>query len=199
MIEPSLQVIVIAGPNGAGKSTLVPLMLRDTYGLEDFVNADTIAQGLSAFAPESVAFEAGRVMLKRLHGLAKQRVSFAFETTLSSRSYAPWIAGMRQQGYESNLMFFWLRSSELAVQRVRGRVRMGGHNVPESVIRRRYIKGVRNFFDLYQALADSWGVYDNSSPGEPKFVAKGSGSSVTEIFIEDTWQQLVRQVNESRT
>ncbi len=199
MTEASPQIIVIAGPNGAGKSTLAPFLLRDTFGLMEYINADTIAQGLSAFAPESVAFEAGRVMLRRLHDLAKQRGSFAFETTLASRFYAPWIAGLRQRGYGFNLMFLWLRSSELAVQRVRGRVRMGGHNVPESVIRRRYIKGVRNFFDLYQALADSWGVYDNSSPGEPKFVAKGSGSSVTEIFIEDTWQQLVRQVNESRT
>jgi predicted ABC-type ATPase len=191
-----LKVLAIAGPNGAGKSTLAPFLLRDEYGLLEFVNADAIAHGLSAFNPQSVAFEAGRVMLKRLRDLALRGESFAFETTLSSRSYAPWISGLRRQGYEFNLMFLWLRSPELAVERVRARVRAGGRDVPEGVIRRRYVKGVRNFFGLYQPLSDSWGVYDNSSRDEPRLLAQGVGKTVSRILVENVWQEFEGQTNE---
>jgi predicted ABC-type ATPase len=197
MSDASPKVIAIAGPNGAGKSTLAPFMLRDAYGLLEFVNADTIARGLAAFDPESVAFEAGRIMLRRLRDLAGRRRSFAFETTLASRSYATWIKELRRQGYEFSLLFLWLRTPELAVQRVRARVRIGGHDVPEDVIRRRYHKGVKNFFGLYQALAGSWGVYDNSSRGNPRFVAEGMGGNVTGIHAEGAWRLFTRQANES--
>jgi len=121
MCEQSPKIIIIAGPNGAGKSTLAPFLLRDTLGLMQYVNADSIALGLSAFQPEKIAFEAGRIMLKRLHDLARQRASFAFESTLASRSYARWVAGLRHQGYDFQLLFLWLRSHHLAVQRVRAR------------------------------------------------------------------------------
>lgn len=87
-------VIIIAGPNGAGKTTLAPALLNDTLDINNFVNADTIAQGLSAFAPESMVIAAGRAMLDRIHSLAKQGENFAFETTLASRSFAPWILKM---------------------------------------------------------------------------------------------------------
>lgn len=174
-------------------------MLRDTYSLTEFVNADTIAQGLSAYNPEGVAFEAGRVMLKRVHDLAEQRTTFAFETTLSSRSYAAWIRGLRQSGYVFNLLFLWLDSPELAIQRVEGRVRRGGHDVPEHVIRRRYFKGTRNFFTLYRSLAESWGVYDNSDFGNPQLMAQGSGDNIQEVFLREAWRQFVRQADESRT
>lgn len=199
MAESSPKVIAIAGPNGAGKSTLAPFMLRDAYGVTEFVNADTIAQGLSAFSPETAALEAGRIMLGRLRDLAARRVNFAFETTLATRSYAAWVAGLRQKGYEFNLMFLWLRSPDLAVQRVRGRVRAGGHGVPEAVVRRRYFKGVYNFFKLYLALADSWGVYDNSEGGNPLLVAKGAPNLVGGVYHEGLWQQILRQADENRT
>ncbi|MBC7930909.1 MAG: zeta toxin family protein [Rubrivivax sp.] len=190
------KLIAISGPNGAGKSTLAPFLLRDAYGSTEFVNADTIAQGLSAFSPETVAFEAGRIMLRRLRDLAERRISFAFETTLASRSYAPWIAGLLEQGYEFNLMFLWLRSPDLAVQRVKERVRAGGHDVPEQIVRRRYFKGINNFFRLYQALADSWGMYDNSNGGSPQLIAKGSGGNIAKIYDEEAWQLFTRQANE---
>jgi len=199
MVDSEPQVIVIAGPNGAGKSTLAPFMLRDAYGVAEFVNADTIARGLSAFNPEGVAFEAGRVMLNRLRDLAEQRATFAFETTLSSRTYARWISNLRQRGYIFNIMFLWLNSPELAVQRVGERVRMGGHDIPEDVIRRRYFKGIRNFIHLYQLLAESWGVYDNSSRGNPRFMAQGSRTNTTKIFLDEEWQKFLEQANESRT
>lgn len=189
MAEANPQMIVIAGPNGAGKTTLAPLLLRDTLGLMEYVNADPIALGLSAFQPDTVAFEAGRVMLKRLRDLAEQRISFAFESTLTSRSYAPWIKRLRQQGYDFHLLFLWLRSPEIAVERVRERVRRGGHDVPEAVIRRRYVKGASNFFQLYRPLAKTWGVYDNSGLGDPLLTAVGEGNVTGIVPQPDLWQR----------
>lgn len=194
MVESSPHVIVIAGPNGAGKSTLAPFLLRDMLGLLEFVNADTIARGLSAFSPEDVAFEAGRIMLKRMDELADRRVSFAFETTLAGRSHAVRIDRYRRQhGYKIHLLFLWLRSVELAVQRVRARVRVGGHDIPLETIRRRYKSGALNFFSHYQALADTWGVYDNSVYLDPLLVATGGRDAPTTIFAEDVWQRFNEQ------
>lgn len=189
MSETKPQAIAIAGPNGAGKTTLAPFLIRDGYGLMEYVNADSIALGLSAFSPESVAFEAGRIMLRRLHGLAEQDSDFAFETTLASRSYAGWIKALRAKGYEFHLIYLWLSSADLAVQRVRERVRRGGHDVPEEVVRRRYVKGALNFFALYVGLADTWGIYDNSSSGGPVQVALKNKDTAPEILQEDLWQR----------
>lgn len=184
--KPENQIIIIAGPNGAGKTTLAPHLLRDRLGLLEYVNADTIAQGLSAFQPEQAAFEAGRIMLKRLRELAGQRKSFAFETTLATRSYAGWLDELRRDGWRVNLIFIWLNNPELAVERVRQRVASGGHNIPEESIRRRYSRGVENFFSLYQPLADSWSVYDNSALPNPVLVASGQGQNEN-IFADEMW------------
>ena len=92
------QVVIIAGPNGAGKSTLAPVLLRDTFGLLEFVNADTISAGLSAFNAEAVALAAGRVMRARLRELADNKQSFAFESTLATRSYASWLRDLKATG-----------------------------------------------------------------------------------------------------
>ncbi|HUW59175.1 MAG TPA: zeta toxin family protein [Planctomycetota bacterium] len=183
-------VVVLAGPNGAGKSTTGPALLRDTFGITEFVNADTIAQGLSAFDPEGVAIDAARVMLTRMHELADEQADFAFETTLSSRTFAPWLADLRKAGYQIHVLFLWLPSEDLAVERVAARVRMGGHDVPEDVVRRRYRSGLRNFLDLYRPLADSWLLYDNSHVTGPRLVAMGSGVQVTQLEDEARWQQI---------
>jgi len=137
------QVIIIAGPNGAGKTTLAPFLLRERFRTSAFVNADAIASGLSAFDPENVAIEAGRIMLRKLHELSEQRQRFAFETTLAARSYAPWIKRLRSSGYEMHLLFVSLRSAELAIERVAERVRRGGHMIPPPEIRRRYSEASR--------------------------------------------------------
>jgi predicted ABC-type ATPase len=123
--ETNPNIIVIAGPNGAGKSTTAPVLLKETFATTEFVNADVIAQGLSGFAPENVALEAGRVMLGHLHHLASERKSFAFETTLASRSFAPWIRKEKDKGYRFILIFLYLHSADLAVQRVKERVQVG--------------------------------------------------------------------------
>jgi len=187
MSEKNPHVIVIAGPNGAGKSTTAPMLLKGTLGVTEFVNADVIAQGLSAFQPERAAFHAGRVMLERLHFLAKERVDFAFETTLASRSFAPWIAKLKQSGYTFHLVFLWLPSTDFAVARVAERVRMGGHHVPEETIRRRYNKGIENFFRLYRPLSVTWRLYDNSEPSWPRIVADGRGDANETIYDPKTW------------
>jgi predicted ABC-type ATPase len=139
-------VIVISGANGAGKSTLAPYLLRDTFGITEYVNAHTIAEGLSAFASEAAAFDAGRIMLKRLNELAAERRDFAFETTLASRSYAKRPSTLQSSGYYFHLFYLWIKSSQLAVERVRARVRLGGHDISEATINRRYERGRLNFF-----------------------------------------------------
>jgi predicted ABC-type ATPase len=183
-------VIAVAGPNGAGKTSRAPKLLREQFGLMQYVNADIIAQGLSAFRPETVAFEAGRIMLRHLRKLSAARESFAFETTLAGRAHAGWVRRNKKElGYEFHVMYFWLRSPELAVQRVRRRVRMGGHDIPHNVIRRRYAAGVRNFFGLYRPLANSWGLYDNSVYNDPRLIAVGGKDSATTVFEEEIWRQ----------
>jgi len=178
-----VNLIVIAGPNGAGKSTTAPSLLKGTLKVNEFVNADLIAQGLSGFRPEGTVFHAGRIMLERIHYLAKKRVDFAFETTLASRTFAPWISELLKTGYAFHLVFLWLPNEEFAVDRVAERVRMGGHNVPEETIRRRYHAGIRNFFRLYRPLSDTWFFYDNSG-SEPRLVACGEREQ--ELLVNDS-------------
>lgn len=164
-------VVAVAGPNGAGKSTVAPALLKEALGVTEFVNADVIAQGLAGFGPESAAMEAGRIMLRRIKSLAARRHSFAFESTLSSRSFAPWLRGLADSGYTVAVMFFWLPTPELAVGRVRARVALGGHDVPEPVIRRRYRSSITHFLKVYAPQADLWWLYDNERTGEPSLVA----------------------------
>lgn len=184
------KIIVIAGCNGAVKSTIAPHLLRDAFGLKDFVNADIIAQGLSAFSPESVSMEAGRLMLKRLKDLANQRKSFSFETTLATRFYAKWLADLQSKGFEFHLVFLWLNSPELACERVRERVSSGGHNIPEDVIYRRYFKGLRNFLDLYKPIANTWVFYDNSRNAE--LITEGDRMR-EKIFNQKIWEVICKQ------
>ncbi|MCY3021273.1 MAG: zeta toxin family protein [Planctomycetota bacterium] len=195
----SPNVVLLAGPNGAGKSTTAPLLLRGALGVTEFVNADVLARGLSAFAPERVAGTAGRIMLGRLRELAAQRVSFAFETTLASRSFAPWLRELMKDGCRFHLVFLWLPSADIAVARVAERVRLGGHDVPEEIIRRRYTAGLRNFFDLYQPLAATWRIYDNSDVAAPRLIAAGEGMAATRVVDRRTWEHIKRSViNASR-
>jgi predicted ABC-type ATPase len=183
-------VVVIAGPNGAGKSTTAPGLLRGALEVSEFVNADIIAQGLSAFAPDSVALAAGRAMLARLRTLAAARTSFAFETTLASRSFAPWLRNLKSQGYQAHIQFFSLATADLAVARVAERVRQGGHDVPEEVIRRRFTRGLANFFALYQPVADSWQLFDNADLDGPRLIAVKRTGAVVVVHDSGAWEHL---------
>lgn len=192
MADANSQIIIIAGPNGAGKTSLAPFLLEHRYRQFPFVNADAIATGLSAFEPESVAIEAGRVMLRRLHELAERRENFVFETTLAARSYASWLSRLREEGYEVHLLFVWLRSSDLAIERVAERVRRGGHAIPPMEIQRRYLRGIKNFVELYSPIADTWAVYDNSERRRPVLVATGGMRDPLKILRPDTWTMLLK-------
>lgn len=185
------ELLIIAGPNGAGKSTLAPSLIRDFLNIKEFVNADVIAQGLAAFDVESVAVEAGRIMLTRLRDMASNRKSFAFETTLAARSYATWIEELKKEGYRFHLIFLWLPSSEFATERVAERVTAGGHNIPQETVKRRYTAGLRNFFALYQPLADMWRLYDNSDLYLAQLIASGKGTDVDKIGQATIWKRLV--------
>ena len=186
-------VIVIAGPNGAGKSTTAPAILKGALDVTEFVNADTIAQGLSAFNPERAAFHAGRIMLARLRQLASDGEKFAFETTLASKTFAPWLKLLKGSGYAVHLVYLWLPSPEFAIARVAERVRMGGHNVPEETIRRRYHAGLKNFFELYRPVADTWRIYDNSLPGNPQLISAGEGTMIEHTVETVLWADLKRR------
>ena len=190
MAEERPLVVVIAGPNGAGKSTTAPRLLQGPLGVAEFVNADTIARGMSAFHPESVAVAAGRVMLARLRALAEAREHFAFETTLAGRNFAPWLTGLRASGYWVDLAFVSLPDPEMAVERVQARTRSGGHNVEPEVVRRRFQRGLGNFFNLYRLLVDSWQIYDNSTMTELRLVASGEPLRVR---YEAVWENLLRR------
>ena len=189
----SPSVVVLAGPNGSGKSTTAPSLLKGTLGVVEFVNADVIAQGLSGFGPEGAGMAAGRIMLARLRQLARQRVSFAFETTLANRLLARWLAGLVREGYKFHLLFLWLPSADFAVARVADRVRMGGHGVPEETIRRRYESGLRNFFRIYRPLATTWQIYDNSQAAPPRLIASGMGAATKRVLDRRTWDQIRRE------
>ncbi|MCC2667513.1 MAG: hypothetical protein K0R24_1164 [Gammaproteobacteria bacterium] len=184
-------LIVIAGSNGSGKTTAAPALLQDALQVDDFVNADVIAQGLCAFQPEKAAIQAGRIMLKRIYSLAEQKANFAFETTLASRTFSTWIPQLKRQGYKFHLIFLWLKNEKLSVFRVKERVKNGGHSVPEKTIKRRYIAGLRNFFNLYRPLTDSWQFYDNSNVNHLSLIA--SEVDCNDLIIEnrEIWIQLV--------
>jgi len=184
--------VVLAGPNGAGKTTAASVLLTGPMQVTEFVNADTIARGLSEFQPETVAVEAGRIMIRRLRELAAQRANFAFETTLASRTFAPWIAELRRTGYAFHLVYLWLPKPEMAIARVESRVRTGGHDVPEETIRRRYSGGLRNFFNLYRPLATAWRFYDNSDPIKPRLIAAGHEGAEPEIRDAKNWTDIVK-------
>lgn len=153
---------IISGCNGAGKTTASFTILPEILDCKEFVNADEIAKGLSPFQPEKVSFEAGRIMLKRINELLNDNKSFAFETTLSTRSYKNKIIEAKQQGYTVTLLFFWLQTVELAKERVKIRVSEGGHHINSEVIERRYNKGIKNLFNIYLPIVDGVLIFDNS-------------------------------------
>ena len=176
MADASLKrIIIIAGPNGAGKTTFARSFLPEEAGLTRFINADQIAAGLAAFAPETAAIRAGRLMLAEIALCAQRGDSFAFETTLSGLSYLKHIEQWRSQGYQVSLYFLSLPNVETAIARVAERVQQGGHDIPEPVIRRRFAAGRENFRQHYQAVVDQWVLYDNVG-AEPVFVEWGQNS-----------------------
>ena len=157
------RILILAGPNGAGKTTFARTFLPHEAGVLTFINADLIAAGLSPFAPEAAAVQAGKIMLERIHSCAARGENFAIETTLSGKNYARDIPRWQESGYVVKLFFLRLPSPEIAIERVKNRVALGGHHIPDDVIRRRFDAGWKNFEELYKPLVDEWFLYDNTN------------------------------------
>lgn len=190
---PSL--FVIGGCNGSGKTTVALNILPSLLGIFEYVNADAIAFGLSPLQPETMAVQAGRLMLTRLKYLADSSANFAFETTLAARTFVPFLRECQAKNYTINLIYFWLLSPELAIERVARRVASGGHFIPEDTIVRRYEGGRKNLFRLYMPLCNSWIIYDSSRP-ILKLVAERGADPQPIIYNQETWQQIVGGIND---
>lgn len=175
------KLYIIAGCNGAGKTTASFTILPEILDCKEFVNADEIAKGLSPFQPEKVSFEAGRIMLNRINELLLANINFAFETTLSTRSYKNKIIEAKESGYETSLLFFWLQSIDIAKERVRTRVLEGGHNIEADVIERRYFKGIKNLFEIYLPIIDNAFIFDNSY-GDHELIADKETSDTLKVL-----------------
>ena len=157
-------VFILAGPNGVGKTTYARRFLAREMKVMEFLNADLIAAGISPFAPEKAAFDAGRLMHQRLRDLVAQRKDFSFETTLSGRAYLRLVREFRAAGYRIRLDFLWVPSLSITRDRVRERVAKGGHNIPDDIQQRRFHLGIRHLATLYRPLLDHWRLLDNIGP-----------------------------------
>ena len=166
---------IIAGPNGAGKTTFARKFLPDYVKCLEFVNVDLIANGISPFDPERAALRAGRIMLEQIHSLAERVVGFGFETTLSGKAYVKLLQKMKKGGYLIHIFYLWISDVELALERIRLRVRNGGHHIPEAIVRRRFGRSLPNFLRVYKPLADSWTIFDNSGDVPQMIAFKESG------------------------
>jgi len=187
---------IIAGCNGAGKTTASYTILPEILNCKEFVNADNIAAGISPLNPESVAIEAGRIMLNRVAVLMDERADFAFETTLSTRSYVSLVKKAQQTDYKVTLLYFWLDSPETAYRRVAKRVSEGGHNIPIEVIERRYYRGIWNLINLYTSICDKWMVMNNAEVPS-QLVAHGGRELANVIINDDIWKVILAQSNDS--
>ena len=180
---------IIAGCNGAGKTTASFTLLPEILDCKEFVNADEIAKGLSPFQPEKVSFEAGRIMLNRINELLENKENFAFETTLATKSYKSKITKAKTKNYNVTIIFFWLENIDLAIERVKTRVLEGGHNIAIEVIKRRYMNGIKNLFEIYLSIADEVMIFDNSE-GKHDLIARKTFTTDIVIFNEIKFNKL---------
>lgn len=168
--KPKPKLYIIGGPNGAGKTTFANRFIPQFTECQHFVNADLIARGLSPFAPEVAMLQAGRLVLEKIKQLSSQQVDFALESTMSGRSYASLFKQLKSQGYEIHMFYIWVPDVKATLLRIKDRVRLGGHNVPEADVLRRFDRSVSNFFQLYRPLADAWTIIINREV-EPEKIA----------------------------
>ena len=182
--------IVIAGPNGAGKSTAAAHLPPADMA---FINADEVAKTLPNYPSRDADLAAGRIVLEQMDEHERRRDEFAVETTLAGRTLAARVARLRTIGHRFRLAFLFVPDASISVARVAGRVRLGGHHIPEDTIRRRHGLGIANFFRLYQPIADDWAVFDTTLLGPPRTIAEGTMGRVTGIADPDAWQLMQRR------
>ena len=191
-------VYIIAGPNGAGKTTFARKFLPKYAQCTNFVNADLIAQGISPLAPEAAAFRAGRLVLEEITAFVNRQEDFAFESTLSGKSYLRVLRDLKNDGYSIQIFFLWVPTPDVSISRVQDRVSRGGHNVPEPDLRRRFDRSIRNFLQHYRQIADSWMLFDNSLDA-PILVADQARGKITIMKQEIYHSVIERFANDQAT
>ncbi len=184
-------VYIIAGPNGAGKTTFAKEFLPSYAKCKNFVNADLIAQGLAPFAPELAGIKAGRILLEQIHSLSTQRADFAFESTLSGKSYLPFFKNLKAKGYTIHIFFLWIPDVNLALGRIKGRVAEGGHDVPAQDVKRRFKRSFNNFSNIYKIIADYWSIIDNSVI-PPDVIVRNQGKNL-EILDQELYNKIIQK------
>lgn len=187
-------VYIIAGPNGAGKTTFAKEFLPNYAKCKHFINADLIAQGLSPFSPQSAALKAGRLLLEEIQKLVGKEVDFAFESTLSGKTYALLLGDLKRKGYKIHIVYLWMPVVELGLARIKERVAQGGHHVPARDVRRRFKRSLENFLKVYKPLADHWDLIDNSLV-PARQIAKGVAQKI-EISNQVLYTLIMRGINE---
>jgi len=187
-------IYIIAGSNGSGKTTFAEEFLPKYAHCPIFINADMIAKGLSGFTPDATALKAGRLLLEQIDAFAAKKMDFAFETTLSGVTYLSKIKKLKAMGYKVHLFFLWIPDVKLSLARVAGRVKMGGHNITEKVVRRRFHKGIKNFFQRYRDALDSWMLFDGSG-NEPNAIAQVKSGKLT-VFNQMQYAKILKITGE---
>jgi predicted ABC-type ATPase len=184
------EIYIIAGPNGAGKTTFAQKFLPYYANCQNFVNADFIAQGLAPFSPQKASIRAGKLVLEQIHYYAAEQLNFAFETTLSGKTYLNILNKFKRNGYKLHLFFLWIPNTKLAIARINDRVAKGGHNIPAEDVKRRFGRSIYNFFNLYMPLIDSWILFNNTGE-QPLPIAEGINQQV--IIFDQILFEKVKQ------
>lgn len=185
-------IYIIAGPNGSGKTTFAKKFLPEYAKCTNFVNADLIAQGLSPFSPRAAALKAGRLVLEQIRSLADKNLDFAFETTLAGKSYVSFLKRLREKSYSINLFFLWIPNVELALSRIKDRVASGGHDVPAIDVKRRFHRGLYNFFKYYKPLTDTWLLFNNADIA-PRLIAQEKDGK-TEVVDRELFEKITSKM-----
>ena len=188
-------LFIIAGCNGVGKTTAYPKVIEKRFGVQNFVNADIIAKEMSDADPDSMAISAGKEFYKRIEQLITHKVDFSFETTLASRTLVNIIARCKKEGYYVNLFFFWLEDYKMALDRVKSRVKEGGHNIPEDVIQRRHHRGIKNLIEIYIPICDYWMILDHTHL-KSEFICEGETDQKITIYSEEKWLKIKLKAND---
>jgi len=189
------EVFIIGGPNGAGKSTFVEYYLPKYIQVTNFINADHIAKGLSPLDQTSHAIRAGKLMLQLIDENMKKGVSFGFETTLAGQKWLALVNKLKHNGYKVYLFFLDIDTEELAVNRVARRVELGGHDIPEATIRRRFKRARAHFWDVYKNAADKWFLFNNSRFNSPALVAQNEDQK-EEVLDKEYYDFFISSIKE---
>jgi predicted ABC-type ATPase len=185
------KLYIISGCNGSGKTTASYTLLPDLLNCREFVNSDEFAKSFSPFDPGAASVTASRYMLMKINYLLERRSDFAVETTLATRSLLKIVQQAQSLGYEATVLYLWLNSPEMAIQRVHSRVESGGHNIPDAVVRRRYVMGLQYLFDAYIPVIDRWVLADNS---KPPFQVVAEGTRGVQYIKDNEKYQLIWQI-----